>query len=166
MKTRLRKGMLAVAVCLPALSGAAAEEQQGEKRRGIVGIWEVSITIVSCTTGAPSLTVPHANISMFNDGGTLTATFLSASDPFSGSANRSSSLGTWRHAGRNSYTTREKYYEYTATGAFNGTVVVTREVELGKDADEYTNTAISEFYNAAGQLINTVCATGAATRFE
>jgi hypothetical protein len=166
MENWLRKGVLAAAVFLPALGGAAAEEQQGQERRGIVGVWEVGITIVSCTTGAPSLTVPHAITSIFNDGGTLTATFLSASDPFSGSANRSPSLGKWRHVGGNSYTSREKYYEYSATGTFNGTVVVTREIELDKGANEYSNTAISEFYNAAGELFNTVCATGSATRFE
>jgi hypothetical protein len=166
MKNWLWRGMLAAAIVLPALSDSTAQGQQGREQRGIGGVWEVSITIVSCTTGAPSLTVPHANISMFNDGGTLTAVFLSANDPFSGSANRSPTLGTWRHVGGSSYTSRETGNEYTAAGAFNGTVVVTREIELAKDADEYTNTAISEFYNAAGQLINTVCATGTATRFE
>lgn len=110
MKTWLRRGMLAAAIFLPALGHATAQEHQGQEQRGIVGVWEVSITIVSCTTGAPSSTVPHANISMFNAGGTLTAIFLSASDPFSGSANRSPTLGTWRHVGGSRYTSREKNF--------------------------------------------------------
>jgi hypothetical protein len=55
---------------------------------------------------------------------------------------------------------------HTAAGTFNGTTVITREIELGKNADEYTSTATVQFYNAADQLINTVCATATATRFE
>jgi hypothetical protein len=158
--------MLAIAVFLPAPSGAGAQEQQGREQRGIEGVWEIAITIVSCATGAPLITDPHGNITSFIDGGALTSIIGRASDPFSGSASRSASLGTWRHVGGSSYTSREKYFEYAADGTFNGTVVVTREITLGKNADEYTNTATSDFYNTADQLFNTVCATGTATRFE
>jgi hypothetical protein len=95
---------------------------------------------------------------MFIDGGTLTET--------ADRANRSGGLGTWSHLGGSSYTTLEKWFEYTATGAFNGTTVITREIELSKDADEYTATASTQVYNAIGQLVNTGCATSTALRFE
>jgi hypothetical protein len=153
--------MLAAAIFLPALSGApgeAAQGEQGQEQRGIEGVWEVSVTILSCTTGAPLSTDPHGGILSFIDGGALTEV--------ADRANRSAGLGTWRHLGGSSYTTLEKWFEYTAAGTFNGTTVITREIELGKNADEYTSTATVQFYNAAGQLFNTVCATATATRFE
>jgi hypothetical protein len=114
----------------------------------------LSLTFVSCTTGAPIFTNPHGSILMFIDGGALPRVADRAS--------ASAVMGTWRHLGRNSYTARTKSFEYTAAGTFNGT----REIALGKNADEYTSTATSELYNAASQLIYTACVTVTATRFE
>jgi len=161
MKTWLWKGMLAAAILLPAFSGAvgwAAQEHQGREERGIEGVWDVSVTVLSCATGAPIFTDPHGAILMFIDGGTLTE--------IADRANRSTGLGTWSHLGGSSYATREKWFEYTMTGMFNGTTVITREIELSKKADEYAATASTEVYNTMGQLINTGCATSTATRFE
>jgi hypothetical protein len=95
---------------------------------------------------------------MFIDGGTMTE--------IADRANRSAGLGTWRHLDGGSYTALHKWIEYTAAGGFNGTTVVTREIELSKNADKFTATATSEVFNAADQLISTGCATSTATRFE
>ena len=81
-------------------------------------------------------------------------------------SNRSAGLGTWRHVGGRSYNTHHEFIEYNAAGAFNGTTVLTREIELSENADDFTATTTTEVYDAAGQLINTVCATSTATRFE
>ena len=163
VKSSLWKGMLAAAVFLPALGSAAAQDQQGpaqqgQQQRSIVGVWDVSITIVSCTTGAPLGT--GSAMVMFNDGGTVTEV--------SGNSNQNPGLGTWRHLGGSSYSTLSKFFTYSAFGpaAFNGTGVLTREIELNKNADEYTATSTNEVYNAAGQLINTICATSTGTRSE
>jgi len=161
MKAWLWKGMLPAAISLHALNGTtgqAAEEQRGQEQRAIEGLWDVSVTVVSCATGAPLFTDTHGAILMFADGGTLTE--------IDDRANRSTGLGTWSHLGGSSYTTFEKWFEYTAASTFNGTTVITREIELSKDADEYTATASTQVYNAMGQLINTGCATSTATRFE
>jgi hypothetical protein len=159
MKSWLWKRMLPFAIVLPALGAVAAEaaqEQQGQERRGIEGVWDVSVTAVSCATGATLFT--GRAILMFIDGGSLTE--------IADRANRSTGLGTWRHLGGRSYTALEKFIDYTAAGGFNGTEVITREIELGKNADEYTATATTEVFNAADQLIRTGCATATATRFE
>jgi hypothetical protein len=161
MKACYRQGMLAAAILLPVLSGGsgqAAQEQQGQEQRGIEGVWDVSITVVSCVNGTPIFTDPHGAVLMFIDGGTLTE--------IADRANRSTGLGTWSHLGGRSYTALEKFIEYTAVGGFNGTEVITREIELNKNSDEATWTATVDIYNAAGQLINTACATATATRFE
>jgi hypothetical protein len=161
MKTWFSKGMLAAAVSFLLLNGwtgQAAQQQKKQEQRSIEGVWDVSVTGVSCATGAPIFTDPHGATLMFIDGGTLTE--------IADRANRSAGLGTWRHLGGRSYTTLEKWFEYTASGTFNGTTVITREIEISRDADEYTATATSQVYDAMGQLINTGCATATATRFE
>ena len=68
--------------------------------------------------------------------------------------------------GRPQLTALEKWFEYKSDGSFNGTTINIREIELDKNADEATWNATTEIYGATGQLINTVCATATATRFE
>ena len=163
MKSWLWKGILSAAITLPALSGAQipafaqpAQEQRGQEKQGIEGVWDIIVTVRSCATGAALFT--GRVIHMFIDGGTLTEV--------ADRANRSAGLGTWRHLGGRSYTSHHKFIEYTAAGSFNGTQVLTREIELSANADEFTATTTGEVFNAADQLISTGCATSTATRFE
>ena len=163
MKRWLFKGVLAAAIALPALSGTqipafaqSAQEQRGQEEQGIEGVWDISVTGRSCATGAALFT--GRVIHMFIDGGTLTE--------IADRANRSAGLGIWRHLGGNSYAAVQKWIEYTAAGGDNGTTVLTREIELSANADDFTATTTTEVFNATGQLINTVCATSTATRFE
>ena len=95
---------------------------------------------------------------MFIDGGTYTE--------IGDRANRSAGLGTWRHLGGRRYSTFHKIIDYSTAGTFNGTTVLTREIELSKTGDEFTATTTFENFDANDQLFNTNCATSTATRFE
>ena len=163
MKSWLRKGVVAAAITLVALSGTqvpalaqSAQDRRGQEQHRLEGIWDVSVTVQSCATGMALFT--GRAVLMFIDGGTLTE--------IADRSNRSAGLGTWRHLAGSSYIAREKFIDYTAAGAFNGTEVITREIELSKNADEYTATATTQVFNSADQLISTGCATSTATRFE
>ena len=163
MKTRYLKiisGMaLATTLALATQNSVLAQsgqEQRGKEQQPLEGVWDISITIRSCTTGA-ALATGRA-IQIFIDGGTMTE--------IADRANRSAGLGTWRHLGGRNYATHHEFIEYSAAGSFNGTTVLTREIELSANADDFTATTTTEVFNAAGQLINTVCATSTATRFE
>ena len=161
MKAWFWKGMLAAAISFSLLSGSigkAAQQQQGQEQRGIEGVWDIIVTGVSCATGAPLFT--GRVIHMFIDGGTMTE--------IADRSNRSAGLGTWRHLGGRSYSALHKYIEYSAFGpnTFNGTTVITREIELSKTGDEFTATTTFENFDANDQLFNTGCATSTATRFE
>jgi hypothetical protein len=163
MKSWLRKGVVAAAITVLSLSGTqvpvlaqSAREQRGQEQHRLEGVWDVSVTVRSCATGVALFT--GRAILMFIDGGTLTE--------IADRSNRSTGLGTWRHLAGSSYTALEKFIDYTAAGGFNGTEVITREIEVSKNADEYTATATTEIFNAADQLISTGCATSTATRFE
>ena len=134
----------------------SGQEQRGKEQQPLEGVWDISVTVRSCSTGA-ALHTGRA-IQIFIDGGTMTE--------IADRANRSAGLGTWRHLGERSYATHHEFIEYDAAGSFNGTTVLTREIELSENTDDFTATTTTEVYNAAGQLINTVCATSTATRFE
>ena len=160
MKSRFLKtifGMaLAAVFALTVTPAQSAQGQRGQEEQGIEGVWDIIVTVRSCATGAALFT--GRVIHLFIDGGTLTE--------IADRANRSAGLGTWRHLGGRSYTSHHKFIEYTAAGSFNGTTVLTREIELSTNADEFTATTTSEVFNAADQLISTGCATSTATRFE
>ena len=163
MKTRFLKIISGIALTTMltlatqiSVSAQSAQEQRGKEQERLVGVWDVSLTGRSCATGAALST--GRVIHMFTDGGTMTE--------IAERANRSAGLGTWRHLGGRSYATHHKFIEYSAAGSFNGTTVLTREIELSANADDFTATTTTEVFNAAGQLINTVCATATATRFE
>ena len=163
MKAWLRKGVLAAAIVLPALgvtqipvSAQSGQEQQGKEQQPLEGVWDISVTVRSCSTGA-ALHTGRA-IQIFIDGGTMTE--------IADRSNRSAGLGTWRHLGGRNYGTLHKSIEYSAAGTFNGTTVLTREIELSKTGDEFTATTIFENFDANDQLFNTGCATSTATRFE
>jgi len=163
MKGWARKGVVAASVALLALSAAqisvsaqSGQEQRGNERQPLEGVWDISVTIRSCTTGAAVGT--GRAIQIFIDGGTMTE--------IADRSNRSAGLGTWRHLDGHSYATHHEFIEYDAAGGFNGTTILTREIELSENADDFTATTTTEVYNTAGQLINIVCATSTATRFE
>jgi hypothetical protein len=162
LRTRLLQGMLAATIAL-ALSGPrtpvlaqTGQEQREEEQQGLEGVWDITITVRSCATDAALFT--GRVIHMFIDGGTMTE--------IADRANRSAGLGTWHHLGGRRYSAIHEWIEYTAAGGFNGTQVVTREIELSKNGDEFTATANGKAFDAAGQQISIGCATSTATRFE
>jgi hypothetical protein len=75
-------------------------------------------------------------------------------------------LGTWRHLRARNYTAVDRFFVFKADGSFAGTQETTRDIELGANADEYTGTATSAFFNPADQLVSPGCATSTATRLE
>jgi hypothetical protein len=158
MKSWLRKGMLAAAIILPALSGTqiSAFAQSAQKQEGIEGVWDVRITVVQCDTGNAIFT--GRAILRFSDGGSL----ASITDNFLHSA----TLGTWRHLRGQNYTAVDRFFVFNADGSFAGSQETTREIELSRNDDEYTATATFETFDAADQLIRSGCATSTATRLE
>ena len=60
----------ALATVIASVTQTAAFAQSAQKRQGIEGVWDVSVTIVQCDTGQ-AIGTGHA-ILMFSDGGSLT----------------------------------------------------------------------------------------------
>ena len=158
MKSWLSKGMLAATIALPALSGMqiSAFAQPAQEQQGIEGVWDVRVTVVQCDTGVAIHTARA--IVRYIDGGSF-AEIIADSLESAGS-------GTWRHQRGRNYTAVDRFFVFKADGSFAGTQETARDIELNTNADEYTGTATSEFFNAADQLVSTGCATSTATRLE
>ena len=158
MKTRFLKivSVLALATVIALVTEISAFAQSARKQQGIEGVWDVRITLVQCDTGQAISTGRALN--MFIDNGTLTVTdtnFL-----------HGAALGTWRRLHGRSYTAVHRYFVFKADGSLAGMNAVTRDIELSRNADEFTATVTSETFNPADQLISTGCATATATRLE
>ena len=93
---------------------------------------------------------------MFGEDGRLT----SVTDNFLHSA----TLGTWHHLRGQTYTATDTFFVFNADGSLAGSQEVTREIELGTNANEYTTTATLQIFNTSDQVISTGCATSTATR--
>ena len=154
MRGSLWKGMLAAAVFLPVLGGAAMAAQDERKKDPIEGVWDVRVTNVQCDTGAAISTT--RGFLMYGPGGRLTSVTINFL--------ASPTLGTWRHLRGQSYTATDIHFFFNADGSLGGSAQVTREIELSTNANEYTNTATFEVFNTSDQVISTGCATGTATR--
>jgi hypothetical protein len=144
--------MLAVIGAQVSLS-AAQEEQD---RQGIEGVWDVSVTIRRCDTGAPVAAI-HA-MNMFIHGGTLTET--------SNNLLRGSSLGTWRHVRRQSYTAVFRFFTFNSDGSFAGRNKITRLIRLSEDANGFVANAVFEIFDVSDNLVASGCGTETAKRLE
>lgn len=164
--------MLMLALTMPSMRAFAQEAAQdaadgqlqeesnnrSSENRRIVGVWDARVTIRRCDTGDPLINVRAMN--MFNRGGTLTEISTSSS------ILRGPSLGTWQHLGGRRYSSVFRFFRFTPAGAFDGIQVVTRTLELSRDANEFTSTASFKVFDASDNLIRVGCATETATRLE
>ena len=156
MKAWLWKGMLAAAIIVPLVGGAmgqvATAKDPGQERHGIEGVWDV----ISCTTEQALFS--GRGVVLYGEGGSVTG----IKDNFM----HSSQLGTWRHVRGQSYTSVGRFFIFNADGSFAGSEEITADIELSTNANEYTDTATTQVFNASDQVISTGCATATATRLE
>jgi hypothetical protein len=159
MKGRFLKAMAGMvlatmfAVTAAQVSLSADDEQD---RSGIEGVWDVSVTIRRCDTGAPLANI-HA-MNMFIHGGTLTET--------SNDLLRGSSLGTWRHVRKHGYTAVFRFFTFNKDGSFAGRNKITRAIRLSEDANGFVANAVFEIFDVNDNLVASGCATETAKRLE
>lgn len=87
------------------------------------------------------------------------------SNPMFYPAFRGPGHGVWKRTGRTSYEAASLAF-ITVNGALAKTQKISQTVEMD-DADDFTTTEASvQFYDPAGNLLVTGCATAAGKRFE
>jgi hypothetical protein len=130
-----------------ALGLAASMQTLHAQQHTLEGVWNVSVTVTNCDTGAIIRTV-HS-LQAYHHDGTVTETANTAS--------RGISLGTWSAAGNQTYKDSFYFYRYTSTGTFASLANGTDTITLGPDAGQYTSVGQVHDYDANGNLISMGC---------
>ena len=74
--------------------------------------------------------------------------------------------GVWEHTGGVSFRNTILSFRFNVDGTYAGTLKVTRNIELGAGADDFTSTNSIEVADTAGSVIATGCSTEIGTRLE
>lgn len=141
MKTSMFRICTILAIGLAA-SMPALQAQQNN----LEGLWNVSVTVTNCQTGALIRTVD--SLQTFHHDGTVIETANTAS--------RGMSEGVWSPAGAHTYDAKYWFFRYTATGTFASIAKVTDTITLGSDG-HFTSTGTVLDYDANGNLLTTGC---------
>ncbi|TMP92475.1 MAG: hypothetical protein E6L08_07945 [Verrucomicrobia bacterium] len=73
--------------------------------------------------------------------------------------------GVWRHATDHDYAFRFKFFTFNAQNVFTGWKVIAGETTVDKTGNANSGTATVQVYDPNGNLLATVCADAAGTRF-
>jgi hypothetical protein len=165
-KNRILPAALALlGVCALACASAVAAHDSDDKGDpgDLSGTWQFQITLHNCQTNAP-IGAPFNSLLTFADGGTMTET--TANSMFS-PAERGPGHGVWsrgRHKGQ--YSAASLAF-ITMNGALVKTQKITQNIQMGPGNDRLTTpSATVEFFDPAGNLLQTACAVATGQRFE
>ena len=150
----MTKSIFRICGVLALAAAASPAILSAEGTRGIVGIWDVSVTVKDCHTGAPIRTV--RSLQMFNQDGTISETantFL-----------RGSSVGVWAHAGGQMFGATFWFFRYKPDGTFASIAKALDMVVLGQDGSQFTASGTIQDFDANNVLLTTGCFTHAARR--
>ena len=123
----------------------------------IVGLWDVQVTITRCDNGTPLFTFPALH--KYERGGTGQVV------PSTNPAALSAHMVVWNHAEGNDYQTAMKMFRFDPDGNYIGWTVVTSEVSLSADGNEYEGSGVAEFFDTGGNPVGGSCPTITGTRF-
>ena len=143
-----------------ALVGVSAKAKNGNEQ-GLVGSWDVQVTIRDCASGTPLFGFPAAMT--FNRGGTMQESDLGGPGLV-----RLNGHGVWRHQTGREYSSAFRWLNFNPDRTFAGTSVVRQAISLGPDGDTFTSTDTVEVLDANGNVIPNAgsCATETGTRFQ
>jgi hypothetical protein len=147
---------LCVGLALP--SSKAQEAGNGSAGGQIEGTWRVQVTLRNCQSGAELKTFPA--LLTFAQGGTLTGTSTVLAPTL-----RGGDFGIWQFNGHGSYSAVSEAFLFNG-GVWSQTQRLTQAITLSQDANTFSSNAHTEFFDTAGNLVNSGCATAVATRMS
>ncbi|MDQ3684724.1 MAG: hypothetical protein M3430_03875 [Acidobacteriota bacterium] len=127
--------------------------------RRLEGVWNLTVTVRNCQTGAAIRTFPAMHTYM--RGGTM-SDFGVGSAPLP----RSSGQGVWSYQSRDHYSAAFQFFRFNADGTYAGRQINRVQIELSRFDDSYTSSATAQTFDVNGNVIANSCFTATATRFE
>ena len=127
--------------------------------QGLVGSWDLQVTLRDCDSGFPFVTFPAMNT--YNQGGTTQQAAL----PEPGMT-ALPGHGVWKHDIGRSYSGAFRFLILNTDPALIRRVTVRSSISLALDGNSYTSTDAAEIRNLNGDLIQSACSTSEGTRFR
>ena len=148
------KSMFRICAILAIGLAASLQTLQAQERK-LEGVWDVSVTVTDCNTGALIRTV--RSLQAFHHDRTVVETANTAS--------RGISEGVWSAAGWQMYNASYWFFRYTTAGTFASFAKVSDTITLGSDG-HFTSAGTVQDFDANGNLISTGCFVHAAYRLN
>jgi hypothetical protein len=165
-KNRMLPAALAlIGMCAFACASAVAAHDSDDRgdSNDLTGTWQFQITLRNCQSGAP-IGAPFQSLLTFADGGTMTET--TANSMFY-PAERGPGHGVWNRGRHKGEYTAASIAFITMNGALVKTQKITQTIDMGPGQDKLTTPkATVEFFDPAGNLLQTACAVAVGERFE
>jgi hypothetical protein len=124
----------------------------------IEGVWESTVTITDCASGAVVRTFKGAGL--FARGGAVTA------DNSLPPTTRSTAFGQWRKGAGQGYSAAFRFYRYNPDGSLAGSQRVQRAITLAADGNTFAGTVAGQVIDNAGVVVAPVCGSETATRIN
>lgn len=142
-------------------NAAAQSGTRTSEANKLEGTWTVQVQLVDCTTGNP-IGNPFPSLLTFARGGTETET---TANPMFFPAERSPGHGVWSRIDKHNYRATSTAF-ITLNGSLAKTQKITQAIQMADSGDSFTSTASVEFFDPAGNLLVTGCATAAGQYFK
>jgi len=149
MKSNFVRICMVLALCAAA-SPISLQAQQGHTLKGV---WDVTVTVTNCQTGALIRIV--RSLQQFRPDGTTLETANTAS--------RGISEGVYSSAGDHSYNASYWFFRYKPDGTFASIARISDLITLGDD-NTFTSAGTVLDFDGTGALISTGCFVHSATR--
>lgn len=163
-KTALAATILAITTAAGAAGARGPIDPQttdGWFASRIVGAYESLAMVRGCGSPGPDQTVKNTII--FNEGGTVVAIPRFPPQGADGYS-RTNDLGTWSyHPRTNHYSVKLRYDNFT-DGAFTGSSVVERDLQMSADGNSVSGPVHVTNYAPDGSVAGEVCGTATSTR--
>src|SRR5262249_40346151 len=134
-------------------------DSEGDESHSLEGTWRLQVTVRDCQTGQTIRTFPA--MFTFAKGGTATVTTAGQLPSLF-----TPGLGVWRHTEGHTYSAVSEAFVFSAAGAWIQTHRLSRTIDLGNDADSFTDEIKLEILGTTGNLIATGCGSSVASRLE
>lgn len=159
MKKQILKAIGGASLAMLVLFTQVTVPAQVQNGNGLVGTWDVQVTIRDCQTGTPLFGFP--SMITYNQGGTLQESDLGGPGIV-----RLLAHGVWSHQTGREYTSAFQFLIFNLDRSFAGKNVVRSAITLGPSGNDYIGTDTGELFDANGNLVSKGCATTVATRFQ
>src|SRR5713101_4005412 len=152
-------------ILVEARGGVAQGPERAGEAQTLEGTWRVRVRVTDCQTGEPISAFPA--LETFARGGTMTETSGTIVFPNV----RSPGHGVWSadpkgDGSERSYRAASSAF-ITRDGVLVLTQVITQNIQIGDNPDEFVSNVSAEFFNPAGELVGAAgCGTAAGERMQ